>query len=208
MEKYDVIIVGGGAGGAFAAYELTKLNSELSTIIIEKGAPLNKRRCPILEGKTEVCVKCRPCRIMSGYGGAGTLSDGKYNITTKFGGDLHKIVGHNEAMKLMEYIDEVLCGFGGSDAKLYSTGNSNLKTEALKNNMNLLDAKVRHLGTDRNREILDKMYNYTIKNKNIKFSFFTEVVCVNKKDNCFIVKTDDGHEIECKYLVLASGRSS
>ena len=145
MDKYDVVIIGGGAGGAFAAYEFSKLNSKLKILVIEKGVPLGKRSCPILEGKVENCIKCKPCRIMSGYGGAGTLSDGKYNITVKFGGDLHTIVGESYAMEVMEYVDSVLCGFGGSDAKLYSTGNSNLKTIALKNNMYLLEAKVRHL---------------------------------------------------------------
>lgn len=207
MDKYDVVIIGGGAGGAFAAYEFSKLNSKLKILVIEKGVPLGKRSCPILEGKVENCIKCKPCRIMSGYGGAGTLSDGKYNITIKFGGDLHKIVGESYAMELMEYVDSVLCGFGGSDAKLYSTGNSNLKTIALKNNMNLLEAKVRHLGTDRNRKILEKMYEYTLENGNVEFSFDTEAVKVLKTENGFEIHTDNERIFACKYAVLASGRS-
>ena len=119
MKKYDIIIVGAGASGVFLAYELTKLNVDAKVLMIDKGAELCDRQCPIKLGKVSSCVKCNPCHIMNGYGGAGTLSDGKYNITTEFGGDLHKYVGKERAIELMEYVDEVLCGFGGSEAKLY-----------------------------------------------------------------------------------------
>ena len=158
MEKYDVVVVGAGAGGVFLTYELCRRKFSGTVLVLEKGAPLEQRHCPISEGKTETCVKCNPCRVRSGYGGAGTLSDGKYNITTRFGGDLHKYVGEKRAMELMEYVDEVLTSFGGADAKLYSTENSELKTKALQHDLHLLDAKVRHLGTDRNRQILHRLY--------------------------------------------------
>ena len=161
MEKYDVVVVGAGAGGVFLTYELCRRKFSGTVLVLEKGVPLEQRHCPISEGKTETCVKCNPCRVMSGYGGAGTLSDGKYNITTRFGGDLHKYVGEKRAMELMEYVDEVLTSFGGADAKLYSTENSELKTKALQHDLHLLDAKVRHLGTDRNRQILHRLYDYS-----------------------------------------------
>ena len=93
---YDVIIVGAGAGGVFASYELCKLNYPGRTLVIDRGAPLDRRTCPIKLGKTPKCIRCNPCHIMNGYGGAGTLSDGKYNITTEFGGDLHKVVGYDK----------------------------------------------------------------------------------------------------------------
>ena len=79
------------------------------------------------KSRSENCLKCSPCHIMNGYGGAGTLSDGKYNITTQFGGDLHTYVGVDKAMELMEYVDDVLCGMGGADAKLYSTASSGIE---------------------------------------------------------------------------------
>jgi uncharacterized FAD-dependent dehydrogenase len=142
---------------------------------------------------------------MNGYGGAGTLSDGKYNITTKFGGDLHRYVGQNEAMRLMEYVDEVLCGFGGAEAKLYSTAESDLKTVALKNNLHLLDAKVRHLGTDRNVRILEKIFDYT--KANIEMLFERTVIDVDKSDDGFEIKTNRDETFRCKDLLLASGRS-
>lgn len=206
MKKYDVIIVGAGASGLFLSYEITKLNMDADVLMLDKGAPLNKRQCPIKLGKTKNCIKCEPCNIMNGYGGAGTLSDGKYNITNHFGGDLYKYIGKEEALSYMEYVDEVLCSFGGSEAKLYSTGNSELKTIALRSNLNLLDAKVRHLGTDRNVKILEKICEYT--EKKVEMQFYTAVTDVKQKDDgTFQIKTNKGDEFECNELVLATGRS-
>ncbi|MBE6031115.1 MAG: NAD(P)/FAD-dependent oxidoreductase [Clostridiales bacterium] len=206
MKKYDIIIVGAGAAGVYLAYELTKLDARASVLMIDKGAELCERNCPIKLGKVTNCVKCSPCHIMNGYGGAGSLSDGKYNITNEFGGDLWKYVGKEKALELMEYVDEVLCGFGGSEAKLYSTASGDLKTQALRHNLHLLDAKVRHLGTDRNVEILGKIYEYT--KQKVEMMFRTGVDTVGKLENGdFVVKTDKGEEFSCKDLVLASGRS-
>ncbi len=206
MKKYDIIIAGAGASGVFLTYELTKLDNTAKILMVDKGAPLEKRICPIKLGKTNNCIKCEPCHIMNGYGGAGTLSDGKYNITTKFGGDLHSYIGQDKAMELMEYVDEVLCSFGGSEAKLYSTGNSDLKTTALRNNLNLLDAKVRHLGTDRNVQILERICNYTKQRVDMEFySTITEVL--RNSDGTFNVKTNKGEEYECNDIILATGRS-
>ncbi len=206
MKNYDIIIAGAGASGVFMAYELTKIENNARVLMIDKGAPLEKRNCPIKVGKTDGCIKCSPCHIMNGYGGAGTLSDGKYNITTQFGGELHKYVGIDKAMELMEYVDSVLCEMGGSDAKLYSTANSELKTIALRNNLHLLEAKVRHLGTDRNVMILGRIFDY-IKER-IDTKFFTTLESVQRLDNGeFLVKTDKGDEYTCKDMVLATGRS-
>ena len=206
MKEYDIIIVGAGASGVFMSYELAKLNTSARVLVLDKGSDLDGRVCPIKAGKTKTCVKCNPCHIMNGYGGAGTLSDGKYNITTQFGGDLHNYVGLDKAMELMEYVDEVLCSMGGADAKLYSTGNSELKTECLKHDLHLLEAKVRHLGTDRNVRILGKMFDYC-KDK-IDMEFHTVIEDVERQeDGTFIVKTDKGEVFSCKDLVLATGRS-
>lgn len=205
MKKYDVIIVGAGASGVFMSYEMTKLPNKASILMIDKGAGLEKRVCPISTGKVSTCIRCVPCHIMNGYGGAGTLSDGKYNITTKFGGDLHNYVGKEAALNLMEYVDEVLCSMGGEDAKLYSTENSDLKTLALRNNLHLLDAKVRHLGTDRNMKILERIFNY-IKDR-VDTKFYTVVTDVEKTDEGFRIVTDKGEEFYCNDLILATGRS-
>jgi len=206
MNKYDVIVIGAGASGVFLSYELTKLENKATVLMLDKGAPLESRACPIKLGKTETCIKCNPCHIMSGYGGAGTLSDGKYNITTEFGGDLHSYVGVDHALELMEYVDQVLCNMGGSEAKLYSTGNSDLRRLALQNNLKLLDAKVRHLGTDRNFQILQKMFDYS--KDRVEIKFYTTVEKVNVlEDGSFQLITNKGDEYFCDNLVMATGRS-
>ena len=205
MKKYDIIIVGAGASGVFMSYELTKLQNNAKILMIDKGVGLDKRSCPINAGKVANCIKCEPCHIMNGYGGAGTLSDGKYNITTQFGGDLHNYVGKKEALCLMEYVDQVLCSMGGADAKLYSTADSDLKTIALRSNLHLLDAKVRHLGTDRNMKILEKIYDYT--KDRIDTEFRTQVMDVEKIEEGFRVLTDKNEIYQCKDLILATGRS-
>lgn len=142
---------------------------------------------------------------MNGYGGAGTLSDGKYNITTQFGGELHKYVGTKEAIELMEYVDSVLCSMGGADAKLYETSRE-LKTKALHYDLHLLEAKVRHLGTDRNVEILGRIFEYI--SSHIDTKFYTTLRTAEKlEDGTFKVVSDKGEEFYCNDLILAAGRS-
>ena len=206
MKEYDIIVAGAGASGIYLAYELTKIKNNAKVLMIDKGAPLEQRNCPIKAGKTKTCIKCDPCHIMNGFGGAGTLSDGKYNITTQFGGDLHNFVGQEKAMELMEYVDSILCEMGGADAKLYSTAKTELKTMALRNDLHLLDAKVRHLGTDRNLVILGRMFKYI--DKRIETQFYTQVEGVELQDSGkFLITTDNGEKYICKDLVLATGRS-
>lgn len=201
---YDVIIVGAGASGIFTAYELTKVNPDVKVLVIEKGHSLEKRKCPIDGKKIKACIHCKVCNIMNGYGGAGSLSDGKYNITNNFGGELFKYVGNEEAINLMNYVDEVLCTMGGAEAKLYSTADSNLKSKALQYDLHLLDAKVRHLGTDRNLVILANIYEY-LKDR-VEILFDKEISDVNKIENGFEVTSNNG-TYTCKDLVLATGRS-
>ena len=206
MKKYDIIVAGAGASGVFLTYELTRIKNKASILMLDKGAPLERRNCPIKMGKVPNCIKCSPCHIMNGYGGAGTLSDGKYNITTQFGGDLHNYVGRDEAMALMEYVDEVLCAMGGADAKLYSTANSDLKTIALRNNLHLLDAKVRHLGTDRNVQILQRIFDYISERVDTEFGVTLEEV-EQLPDGTFEITSSRGEKYQCRDLVLAAGRS-
>lgn len=201
---YDVIIVGAGASGIFTAYELTQKNANVKILMIEKGHGLDKRVCPIDGNKIKSCIHCKVCNIMNGYGGAGSLSDGKYNITNNFGGELYKYVGREEAIALMEYVDEVLCNMGGAEAKLYSTHNSELKGLALQHDLHLLDAKVRHLGTDRNLVILGNIFSYL--SDKIEMIFDTEVNEIVKTDAGFSVVTAK-ESYESRDLVLATGRS-
>ena len=158
--NYDVIIIGAGPGGIFAAYELMHRKPELRVAVFEAGHALNKRHCPIDGKKIKTCIGCKSCSIMSGFGGAGAFSDGKYNITNEFGGDLYEYVGKKEALDLMNYVDDINIAFGGENTRKFSTANSDLKRECLQHDLHLLDASVRHLGTDINYIILENLYNH------------------------------------------------
>lgn len=205
MKKYDIVVVGAGAAGVFLAYELTKLNTDKKVLIIDGGRKVENRSCPITEGKVDHCIGCKPCNIMYGFGGAGTLSDGKYNITTSFGGDLHQYLGEKKAMDLMEYVDDVLMDFdGGDDLELYSTDKNDLKTKCLRYDLHLLSAKVRHFGTDRNKVILQRIYDYV--KDTIDFEFNTMVEEVTFENDKYIIKTKD-ETYSADDLVLAAGRS-
>lgn len=111
--RYDVIIIGAGPGGIFSAYELTKQAPDLKVAVFEAGHELKRRKCPIDGTKIKSCVGCDSCSIMSGFGGAGAFSDGKYNITNDFGGSLYEYIGKNEAIDLMKYVDDINMEYGG-----------------------------------------------------------------------------------------------
>lgn len=156
--KYDVIIIGAGPGGIFSAYELKKRNESLRIAVFESGNPLEKRRCPIDGKKVKSCINCKTCAIMSGFGGAGAFSDGKYNITNDFGGTLYEHIGKDEAIRLMKYVDEINVSHGGEGTRMYSTAGTRFRKLCMQNHLNLLNASVRHLGTDINYVVLENLY--------------------------------------------------
>ena len=202
--KYDVVVIGAGPGGIFTAYELAASGRGLSIAVIELGRPLDKRKCPI-DGKTvKSCVKCPVCSIMSGFGGAGAFSDGKYNITNQFGGTLYEHVGKREAIELMRYVDGINLAHGGAGTKLYSTANSKLKKKCLENGLHLLDAQVRHLGTDINYVVLENLYG-ELKEK-VDFYFNTAVTAVEKTAEGYAVTAGE-QRFECRDCVISVGRS-
>ncbi len=204
MKNYDVIIIGAGPGGIFTAYELSKLNKGLSIAVFELGYPLNKRKCPIDGKKVKSCIKCPTCAIMSGFGGAGAFSDGKYNITNRFGGTLYQYVGSSEAIELMQYVDTINLAYGGEGTKLYSTANTGIKKQCLENGLHLLDAMVRHLGTDINYVVLENLYNEL--EKKVDFYFNTAVTGVSKNGEIYEVHTADA-DYTCDKCVISVGRS-
>ena len=155
---YDVIIIGAGPGGIYAAYELCELAPKLRVGVFEAGNQLNKRKCPIDGKRIKTCVNCKNCSIMSGFGGAGAFSDGKYNITNDFGGTLYEYLGREQALELMHYVDKINLMHGGQGTKLYSTASTSIKTLCMQNGLKLLDASVRHLGTDINHVVLENLY--------------------------------------------------
>ena len=202
--KYDVIIIGAGPGGIFSAYELLDKTKDLKIAVLELGNPLEKRRCPIDGVKVKNCVKCPTCAIMNGFGGAGAFSDGKYNITNQFGGTLHEHLGKNEAIALMEYVDAINLRYGGEGTKLYSTAGTAIKTLCLQNKLHLLDASVRHLGTDKNYIVLENLYN-AMKDR-VDFYFNTAATSIEKTDEGYTVKTAKG-DFSAPYCIVSVGRS-
>lgn len=203
-KKYDIIIVGAGPGGIFSAYELTKLNSKLKIAIFESGKELTQRKCPIDGEKIKECINCSTCAITHGFGGAGAFSDGKFNITNNFGGTLHEYIGEKQALELMEHVDSINCRFGGEKAKLYSETDKLFKQKCLRNNLHLLDASVRHLGTDINYIVLKNMYK-ELKNK-VDFYFNTHVSSITPDKKQYIVHTDT-NEYKCDKCIVSVGRS-
>ena len=204
MSQYDVIIIGAGPGGIFAAYELVKDAPQLKIAVLEAGNPLEKRKCPIDGVKVKSCINCKTCAIMNGFGGAGAFSDGKYNITNDFGGTLYEYIGKDTAIDLMRYVDEINVEYGGKGTKMYSTAGSKFKKLCLQNKLKLLEASVRHLGTDINYVVLQNMYD-DLKNK-VEFYFDTPVTDVKVEDNGYRIITENG-EYESEKCIISVGRS-
>ena len=202
--NYDVLIIGAGPGGIFSAYELTLRSPELKIGVFEAGHPLNKRSCPINGTTIKSCIGCKSCSIMSGFGGAGAFSDGKYNITNDFGGTLYEYIGKKRALELMKYVDEINMAYGGQGTKLYSTAGTKFKTICIQNDLHLLDASVRHLGTDINYVVLENLYNF-LKDK-VDFFFDTPVRGISVVDGGYEVQCDN-ETYTCKQCVVSVGRS-
>ena len=194
--NYDVIIIGAGPGGIFAAYELMQHKPDMKVAVFEAGHPLNKRHCPIDGEKIKTCIGCKTCSIMSGFGGAGAFSDGKYNITNDFGGTLYEYIGKKPALDLMRYVDTINLKFGGEGTKLYSTAGTRFKTLCIQHDLHLLDASVRHLGTDINYIVLENLYAY-LKDK-VTFYFDTPVQTLKV--------LPDGYEVACKDASYTCGK--
>ena len=204
MMNYDVIVIGAGPGGIFSAYELKKLQPELKVAVFEAGHALSKRRCPIDGEKIKTCISCKSCSIMSGFGGAGAFSDGKYNITNDFGGTLYEYIGKKRALELMRYVDEINMRYGGEGTKLYSTAGTKFKKLCIQNDLHLLDASVRHLGTDINYVVLENLYN-EMKEK-VDFFFDTPVERVAVIEGGYEVCCKDA-SYTCTKCVISAGRS-
>ncbi len=205
-KKYDVIIVGAGPAGIFAALELLKDNNNLDILILEKGKNIDQRKCPMREQKI-LCQHCNPCSLLSGWGGGGAFSDGKLNLTGSIGGFLSEYLTEEELDQLIKYIDDIYLQFG-ADEKIYGTNQeaiSHIKKEAAKANLEFISVRVRHLGTEKCFTILKNIF-YSLKDK-IEIRTSVEVKEIIKEDDRVTgIVTTTGEIINCSYVILSPGR--
>lgn len=213
--KYDVIIVGAGPTGYFCAYELIEKNPKLKVLLVDKGRDILTRKCPILEHKIDKCPankngyrECFPaCSITNGFGGAGAYSDGKFNITTDYGGWLTDYLNKNDLMDLIKYVDDINLKFGAT--KTITDPDTpkvrEIELRAMAAGLKLLKGKVRHLGTEENLKILSKIFNYL--SDKVEMRFGTEVKDIVVENNKIKgIKLQDDSIIESDYVVLGVGR--
>ena len=201
--QYDVIVVGAGPGGIFAAYELAKKGNNLKIAVFEAGHALANRKCPIDGDKVKSCIKCPNCSIMSGFGGAGAFSDGKYNITNDFGGTLYEYIGKTKAIELMNYVDDINMAYGGEGTKMYSTAGTQFDKICMQNKLKLLNASVRHLGTDINYIVLENLYNEL--KETVDFYFDTSVERIEKTEEGYRIYTKE-QVYTCEKCIISVGR--
>ncbi|MCD7928158.1 MAG: FAD-dependent oxidoreductase, partial [Oscillospiraceae bacterium] len=173
--------------------------------VFEAGGPLEQRHCPIDGKQVRQCAHCKTCAIMNGFGGAGAFSDGKYNITNDFGGTLHEHIGKQKALELMEYVDRLNLAHGGEGTRLYSSADSAFKRVCMQNRLHLLNASVRHLGTDKNYQVLGNLYREM--EGRVEFFFHTPVRDVQvQQDGSFLAVTDAG-VWAARHCIISVGRS-
>lgn len=205
MKQYDVIVIGAGPAGIFTGLELA--GSGLDVLIIEKGRDISSRRCPKnLTYKT--CVNCKPCDILCGWGGAGAFSDGKLTLTTEFGGMLDAYIEKSKVSELIHYVDQIYVKFGGPQ-KVYGDENKEeirrIQRVAAAADLNFVPARIRHLGTDNNFEILSRMREYLSDKCEIRTGTAVESIVV-ENGNYVGVELAGGEIVKSKYLVAAPGR--
>jgi len=205
--NYDVIILGCGEAGIFAAYELSKLRPDLKVLALDQGKDIYTRSCPIVAGKVKECIHCKVCDTMCGFGGAGAFSDGKFNFTTQFGGWLTDFMAPETVMELIEYVDAVNVAHGAT-TQVYSTQTPEaraLERRALAHDLHLLQARCKHLGTENNLRILTNIYE-GLRDK-VEFRFNTAVETIGREGDGYRLTLAQGGEVSCRCLLAAPGRS-
>ena len=212
--KYDVVIVGAGPCGIFCAYELMEKNKDLKVLLVDKGHDIFKRRCPVLEHKIAKCPKnkegvsgCYPsCSITNGFGGAGAYSDGKFNITSEFGGWMTDYLDPSIVLDLIKYVDQIQLKHGATTVVTDPTTDEvrEIEKKGIAVGLKLLRSEVRHLGTEANQEILKEIYKEL--EKNIDMRFDTQVTDVIVENNQVVgIKIND-EVIDTNNVLLAVGR--
>lgn len=221
MSKYDVIVVGAGPAGIFTCYELTLKAPELKVALIDKGHDIYRRSCPILEEKIQKCppaigrkefAGCVPaCSITNGFGGAGAYSDGKFNITTEFGGWLTDYLSGTEVLNLIKYVDDINLKHGATPAITDPTTETvrHIEQQGYAAGLKLLRAQVRHLGTEQNLEILKSIYEYLVPRVDMMYKTEVADMITEKQDGKHVIKgveLKNGEQLEADQVVIVPGR--
>jgi len=206
VKHYDVVIVGSGPSGIFAALELLKNRKTSRILIIEKGKDIDKRICP-MKIREISCAACPECALLSGWGGAGAYSDGKLNLSPHIGGSLGKYIGIDSLESMITNADATYITFGAPD-KLYGTNENEIATIsrlAAEHNLRFIPSRIRHIGTDRCRAVLTKIKNSLERFVDILFNTEAEHVLTSKK-KVNGVRLKNGEKFSADFVILAPGR--
>lgn len=211
MKNFDVVIVGAGPAGLFTAYELKEKKKDLKVCLIDLGKRAENRICPMKQGHK--CMNCNPCQILSGFGGAGTFSDGKLNFIPKLGkSDLFKYMSESDAYKIIDDTEGIFNKFG-MDAEVYPKNtekSEEIKREVTLKGARLLLIKQKHLGSDTLPKHIENFTNY-LENEGVEIIESGNVLDIDQdKDNLNIVTYIKGNKtqtMQAKYVVVAPGRT-
>ena len=206
-ETYDVLIIGAGPSGIFAAYELINSKPDLKILMIEKGRPIEKRACP--KRRTGICQACKPCAITTGFAGAGAFSDGKLSLSPSVGGNLPEILGYERTQELMYDSDSIYLQFG-ADEHVYGADNQadirEIRRRAVKANLQLIECPIRHLGTEEGAKLYGRLQEHLLE-RGVEIKFSTTVTDLVIEDGALReVVTSGGERYSAKDTIVAVGR--
>ncbi|AEM38760.1 FAD dependent oxidoreductase [Pyrolobus fumarii 1A] len=210
MREYDVAIIGAGPAGLFAALTIAEGSKGKARIaVFDIGGPVEHRRCPLTNSKIGKCTYCRPCHVLHGVGGAGTLSSGIINLRPDIGGDLDKLLGSwEEAASLIKLVDAVFLRFGAPRERLFKPDPdraAELERKAARAGAKFIPAVQRHMGSDNTPRVIKAMQDY-LAAKGVRFILYTEVETLHKTNGGFLLETSRG-QFRAQYVILAPGRS-